>query len=129
MGRRPKAATEGAETNDETVAAPVRRRRRTTTVDHVAQAQILVESLLKGRGASGASQEEALAVVLWARGVHAEAAELKTLTTRVRRAKTLNAADRQIALTLNQSLLDGVLAGSLTVDVNAAGSVSFRQTV
>ena len=128
MGRRPKAATEAATTTDETAAPPVvRRRRRTSTVDHGAQAQILVESLLKGRGASGASQEEALAVVLWARGVHAEAAELKTLTTRVRRAKTLNAADRQVALTLNQALLDGVLAGSLVVDVNAAGSVSFRQ--
>ena len=129
MGRRPKAATDAAVATDETAATTpvVRRRRRTTTVDHGAQAQILVESLLKGRGAQGASQEEALAVVLWARGVHAEAAELKTLTTRVRRAKTMNAAERQVALMLNQALLSGVLSGSLIVDVNEAGIVSFRQ--
>ena len=130
MGRRPKAVIEAAAAAEETVAvaAPVaRRRRRSSVVDHGAQAQILIDSLLRGRGASGASQQEALAVVLWARGVHAEAEELKTLTTRVRRAKTLNAADRQVALTLNQILLDGVLAGSLIVDVNEAGAISFRQ--
>jgi hypothetical protein len=129
MGRRPKAAIEAAAAETVAVAAlVVRRRRRSSVVDHGAQAQILIDSLLKGRGAIGASQEEALAVVLWARGVHAEAEELKTLTTRVRRAKTLNAAERQIALTLNQTLLDGVLAGSLIVDVNESGTISFRQT-
>ena len=62
-----------------------------------------------------------------ARGVHAEAEELKALTVRVRRAKTENAAERQVSLTLNQALLNGVLAGSLIVDVNESGSVSFRQ--
>ncbi|WP_394793074.1 hypothetical protein [Armatimonas sp.] len=130
MGRRPKAATEAAAAPIEAMPATVpivRRRRRSSIVDHGAQAQILIDSLLRGRGVSGASQQEALAVVLWARGVHAEAEELKTLTTRVRRAKTLNAADRQVALTLNQTLLDGVLAGSLIVGVNASGTVSFRQ--
>lgn len=127
MGRRPKAVAEGAE---ETPAAPstpvVRRRRRTTSIDHNAQGQILIESLLKSRGATGATQEEALAVVTWARGVHAEAAELKTLTTRVRRAKAQNAPERQIALGVNQALLDGVLSGALVIDVNEAGAITFR---
>ncbi len=59
---------------------------RTTNIDHNAQGQILSESLLKSRGERGATQEEVLAVVTWARGVHVEAAELKTLITRVRRA-------------------------------------------
>lgn len=128
MGRRPKAATEvvAAVTTIET-AAPVVRRRRSSVVDHGAQTQILIASLLKARGGSGASQEEALAVVLWARGVHTEAAELKALTARVRRAKAQNAAERQVALDLNKSLLDGVLAGSLLVDVTEAGSVAFKQ--
>ena len=130
MGRRPKAATEAAATTGEIVAAPVvRRQRRSSVVDHGVQGQILVESLLKGRGAAGASQEEALAVVLWARGVHTEAAELKALTTRVRRAKAQNAPERQVALTLNQVLLSGVLAGSLVVDVTESGSVAFKQAV
>ncbi|WP_395091453.1 hypothetical protein [Armatimonas sp.] len=131
MGRRPKAATEAVATTEEPVAATpvVRRRRRSTTVDHAAQTAILIDSLLKGRGASGASQEEALAVVNWARGVHAEDAELKVLTTRVRRAKAQNAPERQVALDLNKALLDGVLAGSLVVDVNESGSVAFKQAV
>ena len=124
MGRRPKVVTEGTEI---TATAPVMRRRRRTTVDHGTQGQILVASLLKSRGERGATQEEALAVVLWARGIHEEVSELKALSTRVRRAKTENAAERQVALVLNQALLDGVIAGSLAVDVNAAGAITFSQ--
>jgi hypothetical protein len=124
MGRRPKVLTEGSET---AAATPVVRRRRRTTVDHGAQGQILVASLLKSRGESGATQEEALAIVLWARGIHEEAAELKALSMRVRRAKNENAAERQVALMLNQSLLDGVIAGSLAVDVSEAGAITFSQ--
>lgn len=110
MGRRPSTAVEAS---PEAGSTPiVRRRRRSSAVDHNAQGQILIESLLKARGERGATQAEALAVVTWARGVHAEAAELKALTTRVRRAKTENAAERQIALSVNQVLLDGVLSGA-----------------
>lgn len=127
MGRRPKAVVEGAEEAPAAISAPVvRRRRRTTNIDHNAQGQILIESLLKSRGERGATQEEALAVVTWARCVHAEAAELKALTTRVRRAKAQNAPERQIALGVNQALLDGVLSGSLSVGVNEAGAITFR---
>jgi hypothetical protein len=124
MGRRPKAVAEEAPAA--TSAPVVRRRRRTTNIDHAAQGQILIESLLKSRGERGATQEEALAVVTWARSVHAESAELKTLTTRVRRAKAQNAPERQIALGVNQALLDGVLSGALSVDVNEAGAITFR---
>jgi hypothetical protein len=127
MGRRPKAVVEATEEAPAASSTPVvRRRRRTTNIDHNAQAQILIESLLKSRGERGATQEEALAVVTWARGVHAEAAELKTLTTRVRRAKAQNAPERQIALGVNQTLLDGALSGALSVDVNEVGVITFR---
>ena len=130
MGRRPKAAGESTETTATVSPSTsiVRRRRRTSIVDHNVQGQILIESLLKSRGERGATQEEALCVVIWARGVHAEAAELKTLTTRVRRAKAQNAPERQIALTVNQSLLDGVLSGALSVDVNESGAITFCST-
>jgi hypothetical protein len=128
MGRRPKVVVEGAETVAAAPSTPiVRRRRRSSIVDHGTQSQILVESLLKSRGERGATLEEALAVVMWARGIHAEAAELKTLTTRVRRAKAQNAPERQITLGVQQSLLDGVLSGALSVDVNEAGAITFRQ--
>ena len=129
MGRRPKAATEAAAAPIEATPAAVpivRRRRRSSIVDHAAQTAILIDSLLKGRGAAGASQEEALAVVNWARGVHAEEVELKALTTRVRRAKAQNAPERQIALGVNQALLNGVLSGALSIDVNAVGAITFR---
>ena len=126
MGRRPKAAVEGLEEVPAASSAPVVRRRRTINIDHNAQGQILIESLLKSRGERGATQEEALAVVTWARGVHAETAELKTLTTRVRRAKAQNAPERQIALGVNQALLDGVLSGALAIDVNEVGAITFR---
>lgn len=128
MGRRPKAVVESAEAALAAPSAPiVRRRRRSSVVDHNAQGQILIESLFKSRGERGATQEEALAVVTWARSVHAEAAELKTLTTRVRRAKAQNAPERQIALGVSQSLLGGVLSGALSVDVNDEGAITFRQ--
>ncbi len=128
MGRRPKAVVESAEAAPAAPSAPiVRRRRRSSVVDHGAQGQILIESLFKSRGERGATQEEALAVVTWARGVHTEAAELKTLTTRVRRAKAQNAPERQIALGVSQSLLGGVLSGALSVDVNDEGAITFRQ--
>jgi hypothetical protein len=107
MRRRPKAAIDAVAVTEETVAAtPVVRRRRRSTIDHRAQTVILIDSLLKGRGAAGATQEEALAVVNWTRGVHAEEAELKTLTTRVRPAKALNAPERRVVLDLNKALLD-----------------------
>nr|WP_309697215.1 hypothetical protein [Armatimonas sp.] len=128
MGRRPKSVAESAEAAPAAPSAPiVRRQRRSSVVDHNAQGQILIESLLKSRGERGATQEEALAVVTWARGVHTEAAELKTLTTRVRRAKAQNAPERQIALGVSQSLLGGVLSGALSVDVNDEGAITFRQ--
>lgn len=64
---------------------------------------------------------------MWARKIHEEALELKALSTRVRRAKAENLAERQVALTLNQALLNGVLSGALSVDVNEDGAISFSQ--
>ena len=122
MGRRPKAVIEGAEAPVTTT--PIRRTRRSRVIDHGTQGQILLASLLKSRGERGATREDALAVVQWARGVHAEAAELKALSTQVRKAKAENFAERQVALQLNQALLEGVIAGTLAVDVNEAGAIS-----
>ncbi|MGC4044861.1 MAG: hypothetical protein QM758_13795 [Armatimonas sp.] len=129
MARRTKAITEAAVETAE--AAPlaektaVRRRRRRTVVDHAAQTQILVKALLKARGETGATLDDALKVISWARGVHDEGAELKTLATRVRKVRAEGVAERQVAYEVNKALLDGVLAGVLTVNVDESGSIVF----
>ncbi|MGC4044888.1 MAG: hypothetical protein QM758_13930 [Armatimonas sp.] len=123
MARRTRAATEAAAPVEE--APVVRRRRRRTTVDYAAQTDTLVSALLKARGESGVRQADALAVVNWARGVHTEGTELKTLATRVRKVKTESVAERQVAYEVNKALLDGVLAGQMTVNVDDTGNVVF----
>jgi hypothetical protein len=126
MGRRPKVITEPIVEATE-AAAPVirRRRRRTGVVDHVAQTALLVDSLLKTRGAKGASQEELQAAINWARGVHAEAEELKTLVGRPRRQKALASPERMAAFELNKALLDSVLAGTVGLNVSETGAITF----
>ena len=126
MGRRPKVigdpiATETPE------ATPVvrRRRRRTGVVDHAAQTALLIDALLKTRGTAGASHEELQTVIRWARGVHAEAEELKTLVGQPRRQKALASPERMAAYELNKALLEEVLAGTIRLNVSACGSVVF----
>lgn len=94
-------------------------------IDHATQTQILVNAILKARGESGANQADVLTVVSWARGVHSAGAELKTLAARVRKSRTDGTAGRQINYDVNKALLDGVLAGQLTVNVDEAGNVVF----
>jgi hypothetical protein len=125
MARRTKAASEAAATTTEAKAPIVRRRRRRTTIDHAAQTQILVSALLKARGGEGATQTDALSVVSWARGVHEEGAELKALATRVRKVNAPGVAERQMAHQVNQALLDGVLSGATTINVDEAGVIVF----
>ena len=90
-----------------------------------AKTALLIESLLKTRGSRGASQEELQSVVNWARGVHAETEELKTLVGRPRRQKALASPDRMAAYELNKALLESALAGSIGLDVNENGSIVF----
>ena len=126
MGRRPKAVGEVAVEATADAAPVVRRRRRTSRViDHAAQTALLVDSLLKTRGVRGASQEELQSVITWARGVHAETEELKTLVGRPRRQKALASPDRIASYELNKALLESVLAGSIGLDVNESGSIVF----
>jgi hypothetical protein len=128
MGRKPAAATttaSAATTEGAAVKPVVRRRRRRTTVDHVAQTGILIGALLKARDGAGTSQGDALAVVSWARGVHEEEAALRALATQARKLKAPGVAERQMAHTVNKALLDGVLAGTTTINVDSEGSIVF----
>ena len=67
------------------VDAPIRRRRRRTTIDTETQSSRLVSALLATRGARGASQTELRNIIQWARGVNAEAEHFKTVSGRQRR--------------------------------------------
>ena len=97
-------------------------------IDHVAETKVIVTSLITARGGAGASQADTLTAVQWARGVHEEAAALKILTARVRKAKSEGVAERLVALDVNKSLLAGVLSGELLIDV-VDGDVAFRTPV
>jgi len=103
----------------------VRRRRRRTKVDLPSQTQVLIHSLLASRAGRGATQHELQGVIDWARGIHTETEALKTYGGRPRRAKTPGSSDRTAALQLNQSLLDGVIAGRIGLDVDEAGAIVF----
>jgi hypothetical protein len=125
MRRKLKAAAgEGAE-----AAAPaervIRRRRPRQTIDHTAQTQILVSGLLKARAGAGGSAGDALAVVSWARGVHEEGTALKALSARVRKVNAPGVAERKMTHEVNKALLDGVLAGTTTIDVDGEGNLIF----
>ncbi|MGC4046035.1 MAG: hypothetical protein QM758_19770 [Armatimonas sp.] len=122
MARRSTAAAATAETE---VKPVVRRRRRRTTVDHAAQTSILVSALLKSRAESGAAQSAIISVIEWARGVHEEDAAMRQLKTRPRRAKAEISAERVAKFDVNKALLDGVLAGTVGINVDDEGNIIF----
>jgi hypothetical protein len=124
MGRKPAAATT-ATTEGAAPKPIVRRRRRRTTVDHVAQTGILIGALLSTRSGEGVSQADTLTVVSWARGVHEEEAALRALATRARKMNAPGVAERQMAHMVNKALLDGVLAGTMRINIGEAGSIVF----
>ena len=127
MARRKVTETtaEAAETAVEaTPETPVRRRRRRTAVDHAAQTILLVDAVLTSRAGRGATQDEHQAVIGWARG---EAEALKLLVGRPRRMKAQASAERMAAFQLNKALLDGILAGTIGVDVDDNGAIVFLQ--
>lgn len=138
MARR-KITPDAPEAAREPVAAPVvemengesptrrRRRRRTqnTAPDYAAETVSLVEAALRSRGARGASQELLQSVISWARSVRAEGEELKLLQGRPRRQKTQAPADRLVRYEMNRALLDGILAGTIVLDVQENGDLLF----
>ncbi len=94
-----------------------------------AQDATLIKALLAARGGRGATQAELLAVSQWARTVNAETKEALALAKRPRLGKSDASADRQAAAQLNQHLLDSVIAGTFTIDVDEAGSLVFAGVV
>jgi hypothetical protein len=112
----PAATTDGAK--------PVVRRRR-RTVNHAAQTPALISALMKGAGRP-ITPGEAVTLINWARGVHAERAALAKLKPRSRAVKPEVLAARRAEHEVNQALLDGVVAGTLAVGIAEDGALTFQ---
>ena len=126
----PEAPAPVAETPAIEGDAPVRRRRRRRTTpppapDYAQETVLLVEAALKSRGSKGATEDLLGKVVGWARGVRAEGDELKTINSRPRRTKNQPSTDRTASHDLNRALLDGILTGGITIDVQDDGKLLF----
>lgn len=108
---------------------PIRRRRRRRTVttppDYAAETATIVDAVLKGRGAKGATGELLGTVVAWARGIRLEGDALKELNSKPRRAKTQAPIARITDYEKNRALLDGILSGTVALDVQEDGTLVF----
>jgi hypothetical protein len=118
---------EGADGAD---GLPVRRRRRRRTAAQIAEQQggetaLLVDAVLRSRGGRGATPDMLQNVVTWARTVRAEGDALRELSGRPRRQKTQAPMERVARFELNRALLDGVLQGTVALDVNDDGTLQF----
>jgi poly(3-hydroxybutyrate) depolymerase len=77
----------------------------------------VVEALLRTRGPQGATQEELEQVVTWARAVRSEGQALTDAMKRPTRQKQEKFGERVVQHEMNTVLLNGVLAGSIGLDV------------
>jgi hypothetical protein len=99
-------------------AAPVRRRRRRrANLGGPAETATMVESLLRTRQNSGATQQEIELVVGWARGVRGEGQALTEAMKRPTRQRQEKLGDRLAQQEMNLVLLQGVLDGKIGLDV------------
>jgi hypothetical protein len=64
-------------------------------------------------------------VIAWARGVREEANTLQQLSTRQRRPKASADPDRITKNEMNRALLEGILDGTITLDVADDGTLAF----
>lgn len=110
-------AAASAETTDAgaTATRPIRRRRRRNVAPN--DTPTVVEALLRTRGPQGASQDELEQVVGWARGVRSEAQALTDAMKRPTRQKQEKFGDRVTQHEMNLVLLNGILNGSVGLDV------------
>lgn len=98
--------------------APVRRRRRRrANLGGPAETATIVESVLRTRHNSGATQQEIELVVGWARGVRGEGQALADALKRPTRQRQEKLGDRLAQQEMNLVLLQGVLDGKIGLDV------------
>jgi hypothetical protein len=106
-----------------------RRRRRTTTApDYTADTAKIIAAVLKNRGDKGANTELLQKVIRWTQEIRTENEAYNELATRPRRRKTVFAAERLTKYELNKALLDGILSGDITLDIQEDGNFIFSHS-
>ncbi len=113
--------------------APVKRRRRRRTPaapETVSETTTLIRAVLRSRGIKGATSDVLQHVISWAYGIREEADELRTGGTstgtgRGRRAKVAVPTERLARHEMNRALLEGVLDGSIYLQVSDEGGLLF----
>jgi hypothetical protein len=128
IGRPRKNPIENAETPAPEPAKQTVRRGRKPKAEAPAvnETAILLDVVLKSRGTKGATPEILHSVMAWARGIREEETALRTLIEHPRRQKTEAPTDRIARHSTNQALLDGVLAGTILLDVLDNGDLVFH---
>lgn len=108
---------------------PQRARRSTVLTppeqDSFTETKFLVAAILRSRGVLGATPGVLQKVVAWARSVRAETELLRDLADRQRRPRTGTEPDRVMTNEMNRALLDGVLDGSIRIQVSDDGGFTF----
>ena len=112
-------------------ATPGRRpgRRRAITADSAQETATIVDAVLKSRGTVGATSDLLQSVIAWAREIREEGDVLIELTSRPRRRKTAAAPERIARYEMDRALLDGVLAGTVLLDVREGGQLLFKHAL
>ncbi|GAB4457593.1 MAG: hypothetical protein OHK0029_17660 [Armatimonadaceae bacterium] len=105
-----------------------RRRRAPGTSDTYSETSTLINAVLRSRRDHGATPEVLQHVISWAHSVREEGEELREMTGRTRRQKPNIPGDRVARYELNRALLDGVLAGTITLRVEDDGKLLFVDT-
>lgn len=105
-----------------------RRGRRTKTVEPINETSILIDVVLRGRGSKGATPDVLHSVVSWARSIREEGATIKNgKTESTRRLRSELSSDRIARYEMNLALLNGVLAGTILLNVEENGELIFRR--
>lgn len=121
ISRTPRAATA-----DTPVVRRPGRPRRAITPDSAQETATIVDAVLRSRGSTGATPDLLSSVISWAREVREEGDVLTELGSRPRRRKTAPAPERIARYEMDRALLDGVLKGTVLLDVQEGGQLLFK---
>ncbi len=107
---------------------PVRRAKAAATLpisDSFAETKKIIATILADRGERGTPPEVLHQVLSWVQAVRAETAALNELNARQRRPKASNEPDRVLQNEMNRALLEGLLDGTITLQIVDDGTFSF----
>lgn len=118
-------ATPAATTDTPIIKRRGRRKALPKVAAPASETMQLVEKVLRSRGTRGATQETLQSVVTWARSIREEGESLQQLSSSPRRRTSPAPTERVARYEMNLALLEGVLAGTLSLDVQDNGDFVF----